>query len=171
MKIFLTGRPGVGKSTVFMKIVEMLKERNIKVGGFVTPEIRENGKRMGFLVKDLGSGEERIFVSTNFKQGKRFGRYLVDVQAFEEIAIKAMEFGMKECEIIAIDEIGKMEFLSKIFREKIYEILESEKTMVAVVHRNYAERFKKFGEVIIVTVQNRNELPKIIVNKILQILR
>ncbi|MCD6089343.1 adenylate kinase, partial [Candidatus Bathyarchaeota archaeon] len=30
---FLTGRPGIGKTTVLLRIVKILKEKGLKVGG------------------------------------------------------------------------------------------------------------------------------------------
>ncbi|MDR7439301.1 MAG: nucleoside-triphosphatase, partial [Armatimonadota bacterium] len=43
--MLLTGRPGVGKTTVVRAVVERLSAR---VGGFYTEEIREAGRRQGF---------------------------------------------------------------------------------------------------------------------------
>ena len=43
------------------------------------------------------------------------------------------------------------------------EILESEKMVIAVLHRNFVERFKKYGKVIEVTLENRENLPKEII--------
>jgi nucleoside-triphosphatase len=58
MKIFLTGKPKSGKSTVLIKIIENLKERKMKVGGIVTPEVLESGRRIEFAVKDVFSEKE-----------------------------------------------------------------------------------------------------------------
>jgi len=164
MKIFLTGKPGCGKSFVVEKVVERLKQKGIKVGGFITPEIREKGKRVGFCVKDIYSNEVGILASKDIKIGPKFGSYGINLEDFERVALKAIDFALKECEVIVIDEIGKMEFLSKNFREKLGEILLSEKPLVAVLHRSFVEKFKDFGEIIEVTIKNRNELPDLILN-------
>ena len=67
MKVFLTGKPGCGKSTVLMKVIKLLSEKKLKVGGFVnekfgeivkvTPENREGLPEE--VVKDLKSGSGR----------------------------------------------------------------------------------------------------------------
>lgn len=44
--ILLTGRPGIGKTTVIMRLAEHLEER--EVVGFYTEEIRDRGRRQGF---------------------------------------------------------------------------------------------------------------------------
>ena len=45
-RYLLTGRPGVGKTTLLRKIAAGLS--GLSIGGFFTQEIRERGSRMGF---------------------------------------------------------------------------------------------------------------------------
>jgi len=160
MKIFLSGRPGSGKSTVLEKTIELLKEKRIKVGGFITPEIREERKRVGFYVKDIFSNEMGILASKDIKIGPRLGIYGIDVEDFERVALKALDFAVKDCDIICIDEIGKMEFFSSKFKEKLMEIILSDKPLIAVLHRNFVKKFKDYGKIIEVTQSNRRKLPK-----------
>ncbi|MEM7819190.1 MAG: NTPase [Candidatus Aenigmatarchaeota archaeon] len=166
MKIFLTGKSGSGKSTVLEKVVSALKEKGRRVGGFITPEIREGGRRVGFCVKDIYSNEVGILASKDIKIGPMLGSYGINLEEFERIALKAIDFALKECDIIAIDEIGKMEFFSQKFREKLTQVLLSEKPLVAVLHRNFVGKFKDFGEIIEVTEKNRDLLPKTILELI-----
>ena len=57
-KIFLTGSPGVGKTTVLRKTVEELRRNNILVAGMITEEVKEHGMRVGFKVTDILTGNE-----------------------------------------------------------------------------------------------------------------
>ncbi|MEM1574361.1 MAG: NTPase [Nitrososphaerota archaeon] len=160
--IFITGPPRIGKSTILMKIIELLKQKGIKVGGIITPEKREFGKRIGFLVKDIISGEEGTLakICTSISNKPKFGKYIIDIEDFERVALKALDFSLKNCDVIAIDEIGRMEFYSLKFKEKIYEILNSNKIVIAVLHRDFINQFKKYGEVIEVNLKNRDKLPE-----------
>lgn len=167
MKIFLTGKPRSGKSTIIIKLIELLRKKNIKIGGFTTPEIIENGKRAGFYVKDIFSNEMEIFASIDFKIGQKIGKYGIDISAFEKIVLKAIDFAAQNCDVIVLDEIGRMEFLSKEFEKKIHELILIEKPLVATLHRNFIKKFKDFGEIIEVNEKNRNYLPKEISKKIL----
>lgn len=45
MKIFLTGSPGVGKTTIIKRVVDEFPD---EVFGFYSQECRENGQRVGF---------------------------------------------------------------------------------------------------------------------------
>lgn len=166
MKVFLTGKPGCGKSTVLERVVEILRKRGVKVGGFVTPEIREDGRRVGFCVKNIFSGEVGLLASKDIKVGPKVGRYGVNVEEFERVALKALDFAVKECEIIAIDEIGKMEMFSEKFKKEVIKLMLIDKPVVAVLHRSLVDNFKEYGEVIEVTEKNRRELPSKVIKKV-----
>ncbi|MEM5879112.1 MAG: NTPase [Candidatus Aenigmatarchaeota archaeon] len=160
MKIFLSGRAGSGKSTVLSKTVELLKSKGLKVGGIVTPEIREEGKRVGFYVKDVFSQAMEVFASVDFKIEPKLGKYGIDVEAFEKIALPAIDFAIENCDVVAIDEIGKMEFFSENFKKKIFALVLLDKPLIAVLHRNFVKQFKQFGEVLEVNQENREKLPE-----------
>jgi len=53
---FVTGQPGIGKTTIVIKVVDMLRMKGFKVGGMMTREVREEGRRVGFEVMDIASG-------------------------------------------------------------------------------------------------------------------
>jgi nucleoside-triphosphatase THEP1 len=59
MRILLEGRPGAGKSTVARHLADRLRKEGIAVNGFVTEEIRESGRRLGFSLERLG-GERGV---------------------------------------------------------------------------------------------------------------
>jgi len=160
MKIFLTGKAGSGKSTVLIKTIELLKKKGVNVGGFITPEIIENKQRVGFYVKNVFSNEMEVFASVDFKIEPKLGKYGIDVGAFEKIALKAIDFALENCDIISIDEIGKMEFFSENFKNKLAMLMLIDKTLIAVVHRNFIDLFKEYGDIIEVTPKNREKLPE-----------
>lgn len=167
-KVFLTGRPKIGKTTVLLKCIKLLKRRKIKVGGIITPELKEGGERIGFRVIDINSGKSEIFASKLFKQGIRFGRYRIDLRKFENIALPALEKAMKESKVVCIDEIGKMELMSRKFYETLKKILDSEIDLIATLHRHLTKDFRNFGRLIVVNEENRDTLPFLIL-KILKV--
>ncbi len=148
MKFLISGPPASGKSTLVVKLIEFLKKKNIKVGGIISPEVREGRIRIGFKVVDLLNLKEKVFASIYYNTNYRVGKYFVDVDIFEDVAIPALEVAEKECRVIVVDEIGKMELFSKRFEDKVKDILKSNKIVIAVVHRNYDEEYKKYGKLI-----------------------
>ena len=167
MKILLTGKAGSGKSSVLLRVVKLLKEKELKVGGIVTPEIRKNGKRIGFKVKDIFSDKEGILADVKKEFGPKVGKYRVNLKEFEEIALPALDFALNNCDVIVIDEIGKMEWFSQRFREKVYEVLSSGKKVIAVLHRKFVGKFKSYGKIFEVTYENREKLHEEITKLIL----
>ncbi|KAM8814508.1 cancer-related nucleoside-triphosphatase isoform 1-T1 [Rhynchonycteris naso] len=92
--VFLTGPPGIGKTTLIQKASEVLKSSGVPVDGFYTEEVRQGGKRIGFDVVTLsglrgplsriGSG------SPSGKQECQVGQYMVDLAAFEHLALPVL---------------------------------------------------------------------------------
>ena len=161
--IFLTGEPRCGKSTVLMKIIDLLKKKGFKVGGFISPEIRSRGDRIGFKVIDIHSGKEGMLASVDQKIGPQVGKYHVNLDDFEIVALKALDFAVKECDVVCVDELGTMELFSLKFKGKMEKILELEKPVIVVLHRNLVDKYKKYGKIIFVTAENREKLPEEIV--------
>ncbi len=155
MKIFLTGRPGIGKTTVVKKFLEFYQGR---VVGFFTPEIRKNNKRIGFALRLIPSGEELVFASVERISSVKFGKYYLNLENLEN-AISRIESSLTACELVVIDEIGKMEMVSQKFKNFIKKLVEGDINLLAVVHRSYAKEFSKYGEIIWITEKNRNSLP------------
>jgi len=155
----LTGKPGVGKTTIIKNLIPKLKN----AGGFFTEEIREKGKRIGFKILTL-NGKEGILARK--EEGVyKVGSYSVNMKDLEEIAVKAVIQAIKEKEIVVIDEIGKMEILSNKFREAVIEALDSRKVVLGVIHREDSGFFKEIKErndveLLEVRFDNRDEISK-----------
>ncbi len=125
-KIIITGAPGVGKTSLLLKIMERIPE--IKAAGFVTVDQHGKKGRTGFILKTLDGGETQ-FATVGKGRGARVGKYLVDVETFEEVALKAIGF-QSGVDLYIIDEIGPMEVLSKMFCETAKMLLKSDKVAV-----------------------------------------
>ena len=58
MLTLIEARPGAGKTTTLQRLAKLL-ERDMTLTGFVTEEIREGGRRVGFAMRTLG-GESGV---------------------------------------------------------------------------------------------------------------
>jgi nucleoside-triphosphatase len=161
--LLLTGRPGVGKTTVIMKAV---RELDAEAGGFFTEEMRgKDGRRVGFRLVTLG-GEEAVMAHVDLRgEGRpRVSRYGVDVEAIERVGVEALREAMASGGVVLVDEIGKMELFSDAFKEAVVEAVESEARVLGTVMRGsraWVEALKERDEVRVweVTRENRDGLP------------
>jgi len=175
-RIFVSGRPGVGKTTVFFKVINEVKRHGLSVGGFVCPEVRVKGRRIGFDIIDIRTGRRgrlaRLCSMESFstKPGLRVGRYCIIPSEAEDIGVKAIETAMNYCDIVAIDEIGPMELKVPRLREVIGKALTSEKTVFAVVHRSIASRYSTLykAKLLWIDESNREHIHREIINLILR---
>jgi nucleoside-triphosphatase len=162
VKILLEGRPGAGKSTVALRLAELLQEQGTKVGGFVTGELREQGRRCGFAVETF-EGERAVLAHVSLPGPPRVSRYGVDLEAFERVALPALE-ATGDADVVIIDELGKMELASPRFCDAVSGLFESAVTVVATVHvfqHPFTDALKRRKDVerLPVTNSTRDVLP------------
>ncbi|MEM3579131.1 MAG: NTPase [Candidatus Bathyarchaeia archaeon] len=174
--LLLTGSPGVGKTTLLMKVVDALKSKGYSVGGMVSREVRTGGTRIGFAILDLASGKQGWLAHVNQKIGPQVGKYRVNLEDLDGVGVEAILKAWRECDVIAIDEIGPMELFSEKFRKAVQEAVESRKLVLGVVHWKArdklvdAVKMRQDAEVFTVTLENRDKLHQTVVDKALRFL-
>jgi len=60
VNVLLTGRPGIGKTTLIKRLIEAT---SLSKGGFYTGEVREKGQRVGFSLTTLDGKESVLALS------------------------------------------------------------------------------------------------------------
>jgi nucleoside-triphosphatase len=162
--LLLTGRPGVGKTTVLQQTVAALGNR---AGGFYTREVRVGRRRTGFELVTL-SGETALLATVErevaLARPHSFGRYRVDLATIDEVGVPALLDALAQGQVVVVDEIGPMEILSPRFQEAILQLLDGEASVIGTVVQRpqpFADRVKAHPRVRVrtVTTQNRDELP------------
>ncbi len=86
----LTGPPGIGKTTVLLETVNLLKKRGFMVGGVLSHEARENGNRVGFEIVDRGSEKRGWLAHVNQQTGSQVGKYRVNMKDLEDVGAEAI---------------------------------------------------------------------------------
>ncbi|KAM8954117.1 cancer-related nucleoside-triphosphatase isoform 2-T2 [Pelodytes ibericus] len=130
--VFITGPPGVGKTTLIQKASEILKSAGISIDGFYTEEVRQEGRRIGFDIVTLSGNRgtlSRIGSDSHTNRREyRVGQYVVDIVSFEHLALPALSKVVKENDthktVCIIDEIGKMELFSESFIHAVRKTLD-----------------------------------------------
>ncbi len=165
VKIGITGLPNAGKTTILLKIIEMLEAEELVVGGMITEPIIFRNKRVGFYVKDWMTKKRRKFAHVNIESRFLVGQYGVDVKALESVGVAAIKNAVKEADMIVIDEVGKMEVESPSFVTAVEDALDSDKMILLTLHKKSRNpllqdiRRRDDVRILEVTPVNRNLLP------------
>jgi nucleoside-triphosphatase len=159
VKILLEGRPGVGKTTLAIVVVEALAELSVEVSGFTTEELREQGRRVGFAIEAIG-GDREVMAHVDYSGPPRVGKYGVDLEALERVALPALD---QRSDVLVIDELGKMELHSQALCDAVTAAMQKEGNVVATVQATahpFTDELKSRDDVnvIQVTRANRDEL-------------
>lgn len=170
--LLLTGPPGIGKTTIIMRVAQLLGDNAV---GFYTTEIRTHNRRQGFEAVSL-DGKRAILAHVNFQSHYRISKYGVKPESLlnfmEEINICIIN---RKPKCLVIDEIGKMEFFTSGFKATVLAALESPLPVVATImkkpHR-FSDTLKKRPDVklIEVTRDNRDRLAAEIFDQVISIL-
>jgi nucleoside-triphosphatase len=134
----------------------------VPLAGFVTEELRERGRRLGFAIKTFDDAHA-VLAHVDLPGPPRVGKYGVDLPAFERLALPALA-SPADPGAVLIDELGKMELASEAFRAAVSQLLEQPVALVATVHvarHPFTDALKRRPgvELVRVTAANRDELP------------
>lgn len=153
--ILLTGPPGSGKTTLVERVVSSLRT---PAGGFLSREVREAGRRVGFELVTL-DGRRDWLAHVDLASPARLGRYRVNLRALEELACGAIRAAVQRGQMVVIDEIGPMELLSPSFRRAADEALVSRCLVLATIMRRrhpFADRVKALPGAVLFEVRADN---------------
>lgn len=170
MRLFLTGLPGIGKTTVIRATIENLGDT--RCAGFYTEEKRHGRQRTGFRIITL-DGEEGTLASIDLGKAPAVGRYTVHIEEFERLALPSIDPELTPADLYVIDEIGKMELLSRRFRDKLVDLLARPVSLLATIAKKgkgFIEQIKGRNdiELVEVTRENRDQLPVEIAARVLR---
>lgn len=168
LRLLLEGRPGTGKTTAAARLVELVRAEGMSVSGFLTRELREAGRRVGFALETLDGRRGRL-AHVTIRGGVRVGRYGVVLDDLEHLAIPALS---ADAELVVADELGKMELASGPFRDAVRALYERPVAVVATVH-TFAHpltddlKSRPSVSVLQLTRANRDDLPAQIASSLL----
>ena len=165
MKVAITGRPGIGKTTACLKIYEALKDR-LTIKGFITREIRRNRERIGFEIIELDSGR-RFKLAEKGEGYPRVGKYRVFVKNLDEIAKRIPEY---QADLLIIDEVGPMELKSSLFVKNIENLIHSDQDTILTIHYKLRhpllEKIRSIFDIIRLDQSNRDRIVEEVVSRL-----
>ena len=155
--ILVTGPPRSGKSTLIEKVVQRISR---PATGFFTQELRETGRRVGFSITTL-EGKTGVLAHQNIRSKSRVGKYGVNLEDLDQIAVPSMLPSTPD-QIVVVDEIGKMECFSRLFKETLLKVLSSDNLVigsVAIKGDRFIQSIKRRDDVSLISItENTRDL-------------
>jgi len=147
--ILITGMPRSGKSTLLKKVIQNYDNKV----GFVTNEVCENKKRVGFEI-ETQTGQKAVLSNVNFKTNFKVSRYFVNIANLDKIIPKVSEFHNND--LLFLDEIGQMELFSEKFKQLVLKYLDSLNICIVTLSKVYndpfTEQLKNRGDIILLEI-------------------
>ena len=130
------------------------------------------GKRVGFLMKTL-DGREGHLAHQDIRSEFHIRRYGVSIENIESIAVPSILPVNRD--IIILDEIGKMECFSGVFKDAALRALDSPNIVIGTITFGGDDfimtvKSREDMEIHEVTPDNRDSLPQLILEKISKLL-
>ena len=175
--IFVTGPPGIGKTSVLLRSVNGLKNRGYEIGGMISRDVREGGVRVGFEIMDFSTGQRGWLAHVNQPTGPKISKYRVNLTDLEAIGVSSILDAIRNADIIIVDEIGPMELFSSGFKDAVIQAVESDKPVLGTIHFGLRNSFvsslknREDAEIFEVTYENRETLHNLIIDKVVQSLQ
>ncbi len=110
--IAVTGDRRSGKTTRLEHLVAALTARGIKAGGILQPASDTSPEPEGYLVKDIQTGEQKELARRIPRPDESGLIFKFDPAAWEWAARKIDE-ARRTCDILVIDEVGRLEATGK----------------------------------------------------------
>ncbi|MEM0129294.1 MAG: NTPase [Thermoplasmata archaeon] len=151
VKIGITGLPGSGKTQTLLRIIGLVEEEGIRVGGVITEPVVEKGRRTGFRMTDWMTKESQVFAHESITSRVRSGRFGVNVKVLEDLGLRALAGARAGADLIVIDEVGKLDVDSEPFSQAVLETLDSPTSIIMTLH-------KKSRNPLLQDIRRRDEL-------------
>lgn len=162
MKILLTGEPRVGKSTLVKNLTRIAPD----AFWVVTEEVRDSSNiRAGFMAITSTGLKGQFDRRENVVPKTPMDNHHVDVSEIDKLFTipiqKALDSGNK---LLIIDEIGRLQRMSKPFTQVIDRAFESDATILATIHLGdeWTHRYILRSDTVTftLTLENRDDMVK-----------
>jgi nucleoside-triphosphatase THEP1 len=170
----LTGSSQQGKTTQIQKIISVLKENKIEVGGIFSPRIMENNKTTGYDIVDIITNQREIFLRlTEDESLMKIGRFSIIPQGLQKGLEILKSSATGDNNIVIIDEAGHLELENRGWAGSIQDLLDnSDKHILLVVRDTFVDKIIQkwdLRNVIITDISDKDHLQisKMIIEQII----
>jgi len=109
--VVVTGNTGTGKSTLVRGAVGLLRDQGFRVGGILAPGLIEDGRRTGFDIVDLRTGESTALAREHGEADgphARWSRFAFRPDGLD-LGRRALGPAADDTDVVIVDEVGPFE--------------------------------------------------------------
>ena len=109
--VVITGATGSGKTTLTLAIVDRLRSRGVRVAGIAAPGLLTDGRRTGFDLVNLATGERASLAREKQNVGGPHARWSRFAFTPEGLALgrRALTDDARGADVVVVDEVGPFE--------------------------------------------------------------
>jgi len=180
--VFLQGPKNIGKTTVILKTIELLrKNKPIAIGGFFTWKGGNNDRHIyiqsaGLAApalttqtkNSLSSYEKEIFRLATWDSEQ--GKLVSNIESFEEIGVHILAQS-KGVDLIIMDELGNLESNARLFKKAVLDTLSGTVPVLGALRMGDIPWHNDIKQNLQVTLhevneKNREALPQVIAGQL-----
>ncbi len=164
--ILITGDKYVGKSTIIKRTLDKL---NLKPGGFVVGRTGNLDQWLSFYLTDpldyyyhwqgKSSSKYKKKCQIFAKRDHPSQDWEIHPEVFDEKGVEFLETGRNFRDILVMDELGRFELKADKFQAKVFEILDSNKPVLAVIkdeHNKFLDKIRDREDISMYRVKEKN---------------
>jgi nucleoside-triphosphatase THEP1 len=148
-KIFIvTGEKEEGKTSSLIDIIEKLKSKGVRVGGFISPRIMVDGKTIGYYIESVLDGRRQLLMTETEQNGfQKIGRFWLDPNVIKRVTSTIEEQALSPS-VIFIDEVGRLEMEGQGWDEVLRSLLLANVVVVIAVRKAFVNEIMKHYSII-----------------------
>jgi len=136
--VLLVGGIGSGKTSTGLRLLSLLRQSGVRVGGFLAPRILRENETTGYSLIELATNATHPFADT--EPGEvAIGRFYVSENGLA-VADRAVSNAIEEAQVAFIDEIGRLELGEGGHASAVRRLLASECLPILLVRDEFVER-------------------------------
>lgn len=174
--ILLTGNRNIGKSTIVKQLLNMM---SIQPLGFMTvPYFDESNRLKGFALQSFDIALPKTISTKNAIGYTDGSTWIACPEVFDNFGVSLLRTALKRAQsLIVMDELGFFESTALVFQKQVLQCLDQTKIPVLAVVKNaqtdFLDEIKSHlnTELFHVSLENRNQLPEILTNKLQEVRR
>jgi general stress protein 26/nucleoside-triphosphatase THEP1 len=105
--VLLVGGIGSGKTSTGLRLLSLLRQSDVRVGGILAPRVVEGDETVGYSLIDLATDATHPFAGLE-PSDVPVGRFFVSDKGLS-IADRAVTTALEEASVVFIDEVGRLE--------------------------------------------------------------